>query len=350
MGVISAGFLAPEPTRFPSMADPPSIRVAVSGAAGRIAYALAFRIAGGGMFGPNQPVSLRLLDVPEAADPMRALELELRDCAQILLTDVASTSDPSRAFEGADWIFLLGGKPFSPERRSRLELLRLNAPIMIEHGRAINQVAPTARILVVTSPSIANCMVAKSQAPGVPQSHWFAMTQVARMRAMGMIAEKAGVPVSEVRRVTVWGNNSESAFIDLHPARIGDRPALEVIGDPRWVEDVLGPTIAGRNDEIFGLRGAMPAGSIAQAILGTVRSIVTPTPYERWFCAGVVSDGSYEVPRGLVFGFPLVTADGHTWSIVPNHYLDEIGRQRIAANVAEIQHETSVVNDLLGTI
>ena len=332
------------------MADLPPIRVAMSGAAGRIAYSLAFRIAGGGMFGPHQPVSLRLLDVPEAVDPLRACELELRNCAQVLLTDVKSTTDPLQAFEGADWIVLLGGKPFSPEHRNRLDLLRLNAPIMIEHGRAINQVAPTARILVVTSPSNANCMVARSQAPGVPESHWFALTQVIRMRAMGLIAEKVGVPVADVRRVTVWGNNSESAFIDLHPALVGERPALEAIHDPDWVEHVLGPTIAGRNDEIYRLRGAMPAGSIAQAVLGTVRSIVTPTPYDRWFCAGVVSDGSYEVPRGLVFGFPLITADGRTWSIVPNHYLDETARQRIAANVAEIQHEATAVNDLLGTI
>lgn len=332
------------------MADLPPIRVAVSGAAGRIAYALAFRIAGGGMFGPNQPVSLRLLDVPEALDPLRALEMELRDCAQLLLNDVSSTTDSIRAFEGADWIFLLGGKPFSPERRNRLELLRLNAPIMIEHGRAINRVAPTARVLVVTSPSNANCMVAKSQAPGVPASHWFALTQVIRMRAMGLIAEKAGVPVSQVRRVTVWGNNSESALVDLHPALIGERPALEVIDDRDWVDRVLGPTIAARNDELYRLRGAMPAGSIAQAILGTVRSITMPTPYERWFCAGVVSDGSYEVPRGLVFGFPLITADGENWSIVPNLYLDENARQRIAANVAEIHHEASAVNELLGTI
>lgn len=332
------------------MDELPPIRVAMSGAAGRIAYSLAFRIAGGGMFGPNQPVSLRLLDVPEASDPLRALELELRDCAQLLLTDVKSATDPFEAFEGADWVILLGGKPFSPERRNRLELLRMNAPIMIQHGRAINQVAPTARILVVTSPSNANCMVARSQAPGVPESHWFALSQVTRMRAMGVIAEKVGVPVAQVKRVTVWGNNSESAFIDLRPALIGDRPALEVINDPHWVENILGPTISGRNDEIYRLRGALPAGSIAQAILGTVRSIVTPTPYGRWFCAGVVSNGSYEVPRGLVFSFPLSTADGREWSIVPNNYLDEVARQRIAANIAEIQHDTTAVSDLLGSI
>jgi malate dehydrogenase len=332
------------------MADLPPIRVAVSGAAGRIAYALVFRIANGGLFGPQQPVSLRLLDVPETADVLKACELELRDCASLLLTDLSSTTEPRRAFEGADWIILLGGHPFTPESRNRLDLLRANAPIMVEHGRAINQVAPTARILVVTNPSNANCMVARSQAPGVPAEHWFALTHVSRMRAVGLIAEKVGVPPSQITRVAVWGNNSESAFIDLHSARIGDRPALEVINDPEWVTDVLGPTIARRPDEIYRLRGTMPAGSIAQAILGTVRSIVTPTPYGRWFTAGVVSDGSYEVPRGLVFGFPLSTADGKGWSIEPNCYLDETVRQRIAANVAEIQHEATAVNDLLGTI
>jgi malate dehydrogenase len=332
------------------MADLPPIRVAVSGAAGRIAYSLVFRIANGGMFGPQQPVSLRLLDVPEAADPLRACEMELRDCASPLLAELSSTTDPRRAFEGADWIILLGGKPFSPERRNRLDLLRENAPIMVEHGRAINQVAPTARILVVTNPSNTNCMVARSQATGVPQEHWFALTHVTRMRAVGLIADKVGVPPSQVTRMAVWGNNSESAFIDLHPALIGDRPALEVLNDREWVEHLLGPTIVKRPDEIYRLRGTMPAGSIAQAILGTVRSIVTPTPYGRFFTAGVVSEGSYEVPRGLVFGFPLITADGKTWSIVPNLYLDETARQRIAANVAEIQHEATAVNDLLGTI
>ena len=134
------------------------------------------------------------------------------------------------------------------------------------------------------------------------------------------------------------------------PRSSANGPALEVINDPRWVDHVLGPTIAGRANEIYRLRGNMPAGSIAQAILGTVRSIITPTPFGRWFAAGVVSDGSYEVPRGVVFGFPLQTADGKTWSIVPNLYLDETGRRRIAANVAEIQHEATAVNDLLGTI
>lgn len=331
------------------MADSQPIRVAVSGAAGRIAYSLVFRIANGGMFGPHQSVALSLLDIPETLPYLQACEMELRDCASLLLADLTITTDPSRAFEGADWIILLGGKPFSPEHRNRLELLRLNAPIMVEQGRAINQVAPTARILVVTSPSNVNCMVARSQAPAVPESHWFALTHVTQMRVKGLIAERVGVPPSRVNRVVVWGNNSENAYVDLNAALVDDRPALEVINDPLWV-DSLTAAAAARNDEIYRLAGTMPAGSIAQAILGTIRSITSPTPFGRWFSAGVVSDGTYEVPRGLVFGFPLSTADGLNWSIVPNHYLDETGRQRIAANVAEIQHETMAVNELLGAI
>jgi malate dehydrogenase len=331
------------------MADSPPIRVAVSGAAGRIAYSLVFRIANGGMFGPHQPVSLSLLDIPEALPRLQACELELNDCASVVLTDLEVTTNPEQAFEGADWIILLGGKPFSPEHRNRLDLLRLNAPIMVEHGRAINRVAPMARILVVTSPSNTNCMVARSQAPGVPEGHWFALTQVIRMRILAKIAEKTGVPPSRINRVAVWGNNSETAHVDLNAAMVDERPALEVIRDRQWAAN-LGSSIAGRNYEVYRLAGTMPAGSIAQAILGTVRSITSPTPFGRWFSAGVVSDGSYDVPQGLVFGFPLITADGVNWSIVRNHYIDENGRQRIAANVAELQHETTAVSDLLGSI
>jgi malate dehydrogenase len=332
------------------MASIQPIPVAVSGAAGRIAYSLIFRIASGGLFGRDQPVALSLLELPEAQPQLRACELELKDCAFPLLAELRRTVDPRVAFAGADWIILLGGKPIRPGQTDRFELLRANAPIMVEHGRAINQVARTARILVVTTPSNTNCMVARSAAPHVPQEHWFALNQVIRMRATGLIAEKAGVPASQVSRLVVWGNNSESALIDLHAARIGDRPALEVIDDPDWVKNVLGPAVANRPREISELRGTMPAGSIAQAILTTIHSLVTPTAFGHRIAAAVVSDGSYEVPRGLVFGFPLVTADGQSWTIAQNQYLDEPARQHIAANVAELQHETSAVSDLLGAI
>ena len=280
---------------------------------------------------------------------LQACELELRDCAPGADGRLEEHNRSRVAFEGADWIILLGGKPTHPDIRNRLDLLRQNAPIMVEHGRAINQVAPTARILVVTSPSNANCMVAKSQAVGVPASHWFALTHVHRMRAMALIAEKGGVPPSLISRVTVWGNNSENAFIDLHAALIGERPALEVINDPRWVNHVLGPTIAGRANEIYRLRGSMPAGSIAQAILGTVRSIITPTPFGRWFAAGSSPTAATRFPAA---GLRVPAPDGRWKDLVhrPQSLPGRDGRRRIAANVAEIQHEATAVNDRLGTI
>jgi malate dehydrogenase len=332
------------------MATVQPIRVAISGAAGRIAYSLVFRISAGGLFGRDQPVALSLVELTDALPRLRACELELKDCASHVLPELECGTDPYSGFAGADWIILLGGSPIRPDVRNRFELLRANAPIMVEHGRAINQVAPTARVLVVTAPSNTNCMVARSQAPHTPPEHWFALNQVIRMRAISLIAEKVGVPASQVSRVAIWGNNSESAFIDLHCARIGERPALEAINDEDWVNHVLRASIADRAQEIFQLSGIMPAGSIAQAILTTIRSIVTPTPFDHWFTAAVVSDGSYGVPRGLVFGFPLVTPDGKTWSIVDGCYLSEAGCQSIMANVVEIQHEASAVSDLLGAI
>lgn len=324
------------------------IRIAISGAAGRVGYALCFRIANGGLFGPENPVALSLLDLPEKRSALDACSMELRDCAFPLLRDVAIGTDPVRAFEGAEWIILLGGKPFRPELQGRLDLLRENAPIMIEHGRAINKASPTARVLVVANPCNTNCLIAMTHAYNVPREHWFALNQVFRMRAIALIAAKAEVPVNQVTRVTVWGNNSETAYVDLTNARIGQRPALQVIGDPDWRREVLEPAISERGREIIKGWAGSPAGSAAQAILATIRAITTPTPYERWFGAGVVSDGSYGVPRGLVFGFPLTTSDGKTWSIAQDLYLDLFAQERIAQNVAELELEAASISHLLG--
>jgi malate dehydrogenase len=326
------------------------IRVAISGAAGRIGYSSVFRIAAGGMFGPNQPVSLALLELPEARNRLEACAMELKDCAFPLLTELKVGTDSRPAFDGADWIILLGGKPFSTELANRLDLLRDNAPAMMEQGRAINQLAPEARVLVVAQPCNTNCLIAKSQAPSVPPEHWFALNQLSLLRAVGMISEKTGAPVSQISRVVVWGNNSKTAYIDLRNARIGEKPALEVIGDPSWAREIMEPHVVKRDREILAVRGSTPAGAVAQAILLTIRSITTPTPFGRWFPAGVISDGSYGVPRGLVFGFPLVTPDGQRWSIVDGLYVDETARDRIAANVAELEHEVTAVSHLLGNI
>jgi malate dehydrogenase len=324
------------------------IRVAISGAAGRIAYALMFRIANGGLFGHENDVALSLLDLPESMVRLEARAMELKDCAFPLLRDVRIGTNPAQVFQGADWVILLGGKAFQPEVTTRLDLLKDNAPIMVEHGRAINLASPRARVLVVASPCNTNCLVAMAQAKNVPPEHWFALNQSFRQRAIAMVAEKAGVHVTQVKRLTVWGNNSETAFVDLRNARIGNQPALQVINDETWCKTILEPAVAERALDIIRRTGGSPAGSAAQAILTTIRAITTPTPFEHWFGAGVLSNGSYGVPKGLVFGFPLLTADGRTWTISEGHYLDEYADGRIAQNVAELELEASAVSHLLG--
>ncbi|HEX4142834.1 MAG TPA: malate dehydrogenase [Pirellulales bacterium] len=326
----------------PGDEPPVPVRIAVSGAAGRVAYDLMFPIAAGGLFGLGRPVSLSLLDLPKRMQLLEATRLELQDCAFPLLSELRLSDDPAEAFADADWIVLLGGTGLAHNGMSRLDLIRENGPIYVEHGKAINHVAPTARILVVAEPCNTNCLIALKQATDIPEERWFALNRLDRMRATAMIAEKAGVPVARVNRVTVWGNHSEKIYVDFHNAFIDDRPAGQVITDRAWVRGVLEPTVARRERQIQKLRGATPAGTAVQAILGTIRSICTPTHLRGRFGAAVISDGSYGVPRELVFGFPLRTEDGQTWSIVDGLYLDEYAESRLAENVEELEHEAVV--------
>ncbi len=325
------------------------VRVAVTGAAGRISYALLFRVAAGAVFGPEQPVELSLLDVEEALPLLDATVMELQDCAFPLLAGVRRTTDAREAFAGAHWIILIASVPYH-HGMSRADLLRANAPIFQQQGEAINEAAPTARILVVANPCNTNCLIAQSMARDVPVEHWFAMTRLDQSRARAMLAAKAAVPVDQVTRVTVWGNHSSSVFPDFHNAFIRDRPAPEVITDHAWVREVFEPTIARRGLELLRARGASPAGSAAEAIVKSIRSIITPTPFLYRFSASVYSDGSYGIPRGLFFSFPLRTEDGVTWSIVQNLYLDGHAQERLAANVAELEHEAAVVGSMLGNL
>ncbi len=325
------------------------IHVAISGAAGRVAYALFFRIANGGLFGRDQPVTLSLLDLPDRRNVLEAHAMELRDCAFPLLRELRFGTEPVKMFRDADWVVLLGGKRLDSNTQSRMDLLHQNAPVMIDHARAINQASPKARVLVVASPCNTNCLVGMTHAHDVPKEHWFALNQVIRSRAAALVAEKAGVHVAEVTRLTAWGNNSECAFVDLQNARIGEKPALQVIGDPKWVEEEFDRGLSFHFREVVRRTGETPAGSTAHAILTTIRAIITPTPFDHWFGAGVVSDGTYyEIPKGLVFGFPLQTTDGKRWSIPREHYLDPRARERIAENVAELELEAMAVSHLLG--
>lgn len=323
------------------------IRIALSGAASPLCYSLLFRIASGAMFGIDRPVVMSLLDEPSAMPAVEATIWELDDCDFPLLRSVAAYSSPVEAFADADWVLLLTGAPCR-RGATRAEQLRANVPLFQQQGRAIDESAKSARILVVANPCNSNCLVAKSTVRDLMPERWFAMTRLDQNRGKALLAHKAGVPVEQVTRVTAWGSHGPSIFLDFHNSWIGDLPAYEVIHDEAWVRNVFESGAATRAEKLRHVRGDAPAGSTAQAVLGAVRSLASPSPINFRFSAGVVSDGSYGVPRGLVFSFPLRSEDGQTWSIVQDLYVDDHAQERIRANVHELEQESVIVADLLG--
>lgn len=325
------------------------IRIAVTGAGGQIGYALLFRIASGSLFGPERPVALRLLEITPALPSLNGTLMELEDCAFPLLADVRATDRAEDAFEGADWVILVGGMP-RKDGMSRADLIRANGPIFTGQGRAINSAAgPNCRVLTVANPCNTNCLIAKSHAPNVPADRWFAMTRLDQNRAAAQLARKAGVPVGQVTRMTIWGNHSDTQYPDYKNARIGGRPAPEVITDRNWLAETFIPTVAKRGSAVIKARGASSAASAANAAIDSVRSASSPAPSGDWFSAGVVSDGSYGIPAGLIYSFPIRTDDGHRWSIVPDLAIDDDARRRLDASAAELQSERDTVKDLLGS-
>jgi malate dehydrogenase len=322
-------------------------RIAITGAGGQIGYAMVFRIASGGLFGPERPVELRLLEIPQALPFLKGTVMELEDCAFPQLTRVVATDKPTEAFEGADWVILVGGLP-RKEGMSRADLIRANGPIFTDQGKAINEAAGArARVLVVANPCNTNCLIAKSHAPDVPPRNWFAMTRLDENRARAQLAAKAGVPVNEVRRMCIWGNHSDTQYPDYKHAEVTGRPAVEVVGDPSWFADAFIPTVAKRGAAVIKARGASSAASAANAALGCVRSLSTGTPPGDWTSAGVYSDGSYGIPAGLIYSYPLTT-DGQTWQVVPGLDIDADARARLDASAQELVAERDAVKDLLG--
>ena len=324
------------------------IRVAVTGAGGQIGYALIFRIASGAIFGPNQPVSLGLLEITPALPSLNGTLMELEDCAFPLLSGVTATDKAEEAFADADWVILVGGLP-RKEGMSRADLIRANGPIFTGQGKAINDAAgPNVRVLTVANPCNTNCLIARSHAPKVPAERWFAMTRLDQNRASAQLAMKAGVPVREVTQMTIWGNHSDTQYPDYKNARIGGRPATEVITDSAWLTDTFVPTVAKRGSAVIKARGASSAASAANAAIDSVRSASHPTPVDDWFSAGVVSDGSYGIPAGLIYSFPLQSEDGKSWSIVTDLAIDDDARKRLDASAQELISERDAVKDLLG--
>ena len=324
------------------------IRIAITGAGGQIGYALIFRIASGGLFGPQQPVSLRLLEITPALPALNGTLMELEDCAFPLLADVKATDKATEAFEGADWVVLVGGLP-RKEGMSRADLIRANGPIFTGQGKAINDAAgPDVRVLTVANPCNTNALIARSHAPKVPAERWFAMTRLDQNRAAAQLAIKAGVPVGAVSRMTIWGNHSDTQYPDYKNARIGGKPAPEVIADPAWFADQFIPVVAKRGSAVIKARGASSAASAANAALDGVRSAAVATPGDDWFSAGIVSDGSYGIPSGLIYSFPLRSADGKSYSVVPGLPIDDDARRRLDASAEELKAERDAVKDLLG--
>jgi len=324
------------------------IRIAVTGAGGQIGYSLIFRIASGGLFGPDQPVSLRLLEITPALPALNGTLMELDDCAFPLLKDVVATDQTTTAFEGADWVILVGGLP-RKDGMTRADLIRANGPIFTGQGKAINDAAgPNVRVLAVANPCNTNALIARSHAPKVPAERWFAMTRLDQNRAAAQLAIKAGVPVGDIARMTIWGNHSDTQYPDYKNALIGGKPATSVITDSAWFTETFVPTVAKRGAAVIKARGASSAASAANAALDTVRSASFPTKSGDWFSAGVVSDGSYGIPAGLIYSFPLTSTDGKSWSIVPNLPIDDEARARLDASAKELQDERDAVKDLLG--
>jgi malate dehydrogenase len=324
------------------------IRVAVTGAGGQIGYALLFRIASGAAFGPDRPVALQLLEITPALPSLNGTLMELEDCAFPLLADARATDKAEEAFEDADWVVLVGGLP-RKDGMTRADLIRANGPIFTGQGKAINDVAsPDVRVLVVANPCNTNGLIAKSHAPKVPAGRWFAMTRLDQNRASAMLAKKAGVPVSSVSRMTIWGNHSDTQYPDYKNARIDGRPATEVIRDAAWFDETYIPTVAKRGAAVIKARGASSAASAANAAIGSLRSMNVSTPREDWFSAAVVSDGSYGIPAGLIYSYPLTTPGDGSWSIVQGLAIDDEARKRLDASAAELVSERDAVKDLLG--
>ncbi|NPV68506.1 MAG: malate dehydrogenase [Anaerolineae bacterium] len=324
------------------------IRVAVTGGAGQIAYSLLFRIASGETFGPDQPVILQIIEIPEAMGALKGVRMELDDCAFPLLQDVILTDDPRVGFRDANWALLTGGKPRTAGM-NRADLISANGRIFVEQGRAINDYAArNIRVLVVANPCNTNALVAHRNAPDIPADRWFAMTRLDENRAKAQIAAKAGVSVGAVTNMAVWGNHSDTQFPNFEMARVNGRPLLEVIPDRQWLENDFLKTNQQRGKAIIDARGKSSAASAANAAIDTVHSLLHPTPAGDWFSAAVVSDGSYGVPEGLVFSYPLRSRGGGEYEIVQGLELSAYARQKLQLSWQELLEEKAAVADLIG--
>ncbi|RCV47755.1 malate dehydrogenase [Marinitenerispora sediminis] len=321
------------------------VNVTVTGAAGQIGYALLFRIASGQLLGPDTPVRLRLLEIPKAVKAAEGTAMELDDCAFPLLHGIDIFDDPRQAFEGANVALLVGARPRT-EGMERGDLLEANGGIFKPQGEAINAgAADDIRVLVVGNPANTNALIAQAHAPDVPAERFTAMTRLDHNRAVSQLAGKLGVQVTEISKLTIWGNHSATQYPDIFHAEVAGKNAAEAVNDEGWLRDTFIPTVAKRGAAIIKARGASSAASAANAAIDHVRDWVLGTPEGDWTSAAIVSDGSYGVPEGLISSFPVVSREGR-WEIVQGLEIDAFSRERIDASVRELGEERDAVRAL----
>ncbi|HET9719957.1 MAG TPA: malate dehydrogenase [Solirubrobacteraceae bacterium] len=326
------------------MTDNP-VKVAVTGAAGQIGYAILFRIASGQLLGPDTPVHLSLLEIPDAVKAAEGTAMELDDCAFPLLSAIDISDDAGRAFDGANVALLIGARPRT-KGMERSDLLEANGGIFKPQGRALNEhAASDIRVLVVGNPANTNSLIAQQNAPDIPRERFTAMTRLDHNRAIAQLAKKAGVAISDITNMTIWGNHSATQYPDIFHAKVSGRNAAEVVDDQSWLENDFIPTVQKRGAAIIEARGASSAASAANAAIDHVHDWVLGTPDGDWVSMAIPSDGSYGVEEGLISSFP-VRCSGGEYEIVQGLEVEEFSRARIDATAAELAEEREAIRSL----
>jgi malate dehydrogenase len=322
------------------------VRVAVTGAAGQIGYSLLFRIASGAMFGPNQPVILHLIEIEPALPALNGVVMELDDCAFPLLKGVVPTANLNEGFSGVNWALLVGSVP-RKAGMERKDLLGINGKIFIGQGQAIEKNAAfDVRVLVVGNPCNTNCLIAMNNARSIPKDRFFAMTRLDENRAKSQLAKKAGVDITAVSNVAIWGNHSATQYPDFYNAKIGGKPATQVVTDEAWLKGEFISSVQQRGAAIIKARGASSAASAANAVVDTVRSLVEPTSSGDWHSVCLCSDGSYGAEPGLITSFPTRNI-AQRLEVVQGVPINEFSRAKIDASLNELKEEKTMVADLL---
>jgi malate dehydrogenase len=323
-----------------------AVNVTITGAAGQIGYALAFRVASGGMLGPDQPVNLHLLEVTPALPGLQGVVMELNDCAFPTLNKVVATDDAKVAFRDCHAAMLVGARPRGPGME-RKDLLLANAQIFSAQGKALNEVASReVRVLVVGNPANTNALIARSNAPDLNPRHFTAMTRLDHNRALSQLADKTGTHSTDVTHLTIWGNHSSTQYPDLSHCLVSGKPAKSLV-DQKWIEEYFIPTVQQRGAAIIKARGASSAASAASAALDHMRTWFLGTNEGDWVSMGVPSDGSYGIGAGLIYSYPVTCGNGD-YKIVQGLSIDEFSRGKLQATEAELREERDGVKDLLG--